>query len=72
MGICRGFPDLALFMPSEDSCGLLIELKAKGGKPRPEQRTLHAQLEEQGYKAVVVDTFAGFQELINNHFKVVS
>lgn len=71
MGTVKGIPDLFLAVPTADSCGLWIELKAKGGKARAEQLAIHSQLRAQGFKVAVVDTFAGFKVLIREHIAAI-
>jgi hypothetical protein len=52
-GVRRGVPDLFLPVPAGDRHGLWIELKAKGGRPTPEQRAWIEALRSLGYRAEV-------------------
>jgi hypothetical protein len=52
-GVKRGVPDMWLPVARGDCHGLVIELKAKGGRPTPEQRVWLAALEAQGWRALV-------------------
>ncbi|MGN6205965.1 VRR-NUC domain-containing protein [Humibacter sp.] len=47
----KGVPDICLPVPRGAFHGLFIELKAKGGRPSPEQRQWLQALREQGYAA---------------------
>lgn len=53
MGVMRGFPDLFLFVPSNEAAGLFVELKAKNGKVQSSQKEVMKRLSEQGYECVV-------------------
>lgn len=48
-GVRRGVPDLFLDVPRGGFHGLRIEMKRKGGVVSPEQREVHAFLDQQGY-----------------------
>lgn len=61
-GVRAGVPDLFLPVPKGDSHGLWIEMKAKGGRIRPEQREWIEKLRQQGYEAYVC---YGAEEAIN-------
>ena len=52
-GVRRGVPDLLLPVPMDGYHGLWIELKAHGGRVRPEQREWIEALSQHGYRAVV-------------------
>lgn len=52
-GVKRGFPDMMLCVSRNGYHGLFIELKASGGKLKPEQLEWHARLRNQGYAVVV-------------------
>jgi len=53
-GVKRGVPDiwLPVVKPVSGYAGLVIELKADGGKPSREQRMWLEFLEQQGYRAM--------------------
>lgn len=51
MGTKRGFPDLVTFFGR----GLAMELKAPGGKARPEQKAWLRKLQQCGFETCVVD-----------------
>ena len=50
-GVKKGVPDICLPVPSGPWCGLYIELKRKGGKLTPEQRSWLIALESLRYMA---------------------
>lgn len=52
-GVRRGVPDLCLPVARGGAHGLYIEMKAPGGRERPEQRWWRERLCEQGYRSVV-------------------
>lgn len=52
-GVRRGVPDLFLPVKNRDYCGLFIEMKAKKGKPTPEQLEWIDYLNGAGYFALV-------------------
>jgi Holliday junction resolvase len=47
-----GFPDL---MALKDGKATFIEVKRKGGKPRPLQTFIHDMLREKGFEVLVLD-----------------
>lgn len=53
MGYCKGVPDLLIYEPSGDYCGMAIEFKTKKGIVRPEQTTWLQKLRQRGWYAVV-------------------
>ena len=61
-GVKAGVPDLFLPVPKGNYHGLWIEMKAKGGRIRPEQREWIEALREQGFQAYVC---FGAEEAIN-------
>jgi hypothetical protein len=52
-GVRRGVPDLHLPVKTADFSGLVIEMKAKGGKPTPEQTDWLNFYAQQGFMAVL-------------------
>lgn len=64
MGVKAGVPDLFLPVPRFGWHGLFLEMKrAKGGRVSPEQKKWIADLEAQGYCALVC---CGFEEATAN------
>ncbi len=55
-GVRQGIPDLFLSVPRGGHHGLYIEMKRRTKKPRPEQFTMLATLNEQGYMAIWCDS----------------
>lgn len=53
LGVKAGVPDLFYPVPIGGYHGLFIEMKAKGGRLRPEQKRWIQALEQLGYKCVV-------------------
>tara|TARA_R110002072_G_scaffold298960_1_gene473690 strand:+ start:6377 stop:6745 length:369 start_codon:yes stop_codon:yes gene_type:complete len=53
MGVKKGFPDIAVFMPTEDFSGLMIEMKSAKGSPTPDQIDWGERLGERGYRWVI-------------------
>lgn len=51
-GYLKGFPDLTIIL--DDGVVLWIELKAKTGNVKKEQRALHAELASKGHNCYVV------------------
>lgn len=56
MGTVKGFPDLICLMPGRRVW--LFEVKAKGNSPDKDQRALHEQLRELGFRVAVVRSVA--------------
>lgn len=73
MGVLPGVSDLVILEPREyrgvKPCGLLIELKAKGGKLAGSQESFITEVQVRGYMAAVVWSFDGFKNLIDEYFK---
>jgi hypothetical protein len=59
MGTKPGVPDIFGAIPAGDYHGHFIEMKARDGRVRPEQRDLHEQLRSAGYR---VDVCFGWDE----------
>lgn len=53
MGVKAGVPDLFYPVPAHGYHGLFVEMKAKGGRLRPEQKRWIQTLRQLGYKCVV-------------------
>lgn len=68
-GYNPGIPDLIFFEPVPPFKGLMIELKAFGGKPRPTQTEWIQQLNARGYQALVATGLDEAKEVFNNYFK---
>ncbi|MCP4502850.1 MAG: hypothetical protein GY822_23165 [Deltaproteobacteria bacterium] len=69
-GLCKGFPDLSLYVPRGDYFGLIIELKMPGEKPRPEQFDVINALRVQGYKVVWCDSLEQSKNEIINYLSI--
>jgi hypothetical protein len=67
LGARRGWPDLLLAVARRGYHGLWIELKAPGRTATPDQRAVHALLEQQGYRVRVIDTLGAFIEEITEY-----
>ena len=53
-GVRAGVPDLFLAFPKKDAAGLFIEMKkAHGGRPSDKQKTMLAQLADNGYATAI-------------------
>lgn len=59
-GYTKGCPDIMIFEPRGDYCGLFIELKRPDGKPTPEQIAFIDGLKARGYRATVC---YGYEEI---------
>lgn len=57
MGLLKGAPDLFIAEANQGKHGFYVEMKAKGGKPRPEQVAFLEQARLRGYKAEWYDSF---------------
>jgi len=68
-GYKKGFPDLFIYEPRGNYCGLAIELKVGYNKPTKEQWIWNEQLNKKGYKAVVCTGIDEALETINNYLK---
>lgn len=73
MGVVAGVSDLVILEPMEyrctKPCGLMVELKVKGGKLTEYQTEFLQSVQVRGYKAAVVWNFDAFQTLINDYLK---
>lgn len=54
-GLCKGFPDMTLFVARGGYHAMMIELKLPGEKPKPEQREMFEALRAQGYHVIWTD-----------------
>jgi len=70
MGCVKGFPDFLILHQSGGHCGIAVEFKAPGEKPRPEQQEILDRLQEQGFCVCVVSSFLGFKAIIENYLEV--
>ena len=69
-GVRKGVPDICLPVPRGSYHGLYVELKAKGGRVKPEQREwLHA-LQEKGYAAHLCVGWEDAKETIESYLKL--
>lgn len=71
MGTRAGFPDLALLIPKGGYHGLFIEMKAAKGRQSPEQKVFEKALTAEGYKYIVVRSFAEFMAIINSYLNEI-
>lgn len=55
-GVEKGFPDMALFVPSGSYSGFFMELKLPWGSPDKDQKDWNIRLNKQGYLAIIVYT----------------
>tara|TARA_Y100000592_G_C5209257_1_gene194185 strand:+ start:132 stop:470 length:339 start_codon:yes stop_codon:yes gene_type:complete len=67
-GYKKGFPDLFIYEPNEQYCGLAIELKVGYNKATKEQLYWIEQLNKKGYKAVVCNGIDETLEQIKDYF----
>lgn len=66
-GVVPGVADLLLLVPNHGYHGLAIELKHGKGKQSESQLKWQKSAEEHGYSYVVVRSFAGFCQLMNDY-----
>lgn len=66
-GVKKGVPDLCLPVPRGPYHGLYIELKAKGGRVKPEQRAWLAALRDQGYAAHLCVGYEDAQSVLTDY-----
>ncbi len=64
MGVRRGFPDFALYVPRAGFCGLAIELKAAKGRPTTEQIEWLDHLASAGWMAALCSGFDAARDTI--------
>ena len=75
MGQRSGVPDVALMYPREsvfplESChGLFLELKSPKGIVSPEQKTILAELERQGYRTAICRTLEDAKRVIQDYLQ---
>ena len=69
-GVLPGVPDLLLAVPRGDKAGLWVEMKdLKKGTVKPEQKTMHANLIEQGYAVAVARGYEAAKAVILNYLE---
>lgn len=75
MGTRRGFPDLALLVPSSGYHGLFIEMKTKDGRQSGSQKEYEKLLKEQGYEYVLLkaedayDAVTQFENIVKRYLE---
>jgi hypothetical protein len=67
-GYLRGIPDLLIFEPSGDYCGLAIELKAGKGRASSYQLNALKSLRARGWRGEVSTGWDDTIELLNEYF----
>jgi len=63
-GVKKGFPDVSIFIPSDQYHGLFIELKVGYNKPKPEQKVWLETLNSKGYLACWTNSLDEFIDII--------
>lgn len=66
-GMTAGVADLILMVPRKGYHALCLEMKTLTGRQQPTQKAWQEAVEEQGYKYVIVRTFADFQKSIKGY-----
>ena len=69
LGTKPGFPDLMIFEPRGEFCGLSIELKVGKGKTTENQARILEQLSHRKWKVAICRTFNEFQAVVDGYFK---
>ncbi len=71
MGVRAGFPDLALYYPTEECYVLFIEMKttSKSSTQKVNQKEYEEYLNSKGYKYVICRSFDEFRQIIKDHLK---
>ena len=67
-GMEKGVPDLCVFEARKGYHGLFIEMKAKNGTVRKEQKDFKARLLERGYLSVVAYEFTEALQWLDYYF----
>ncbi len=70
-GLTKGFPDLTLYVPKYPFCGLVMELKLPGEKPRKEQIEVLDALSINKYYVCVCDTFFEAKKQIEDYLSLI-
>jgi len=70
-GVTAGAPDLFLFKPNGEHCGLAIEMKTRTGRQSTEQKAFQARLEESGYQYSVCRTVDEFITIVDNYLQAL-
>lgn len=70
-GVKAGVPDLFLPVGRGDYHGLFIELKVKGNRPSEEQKRWIADLNAQGYAAIVCYGFDEARAAVENYLGII-
>ena len=66
-GYKKGCPDIMIFEPRAEYCGLFIELKTATGTASPSQKAFIKALEDRGYRAVICKGFEAAKSEIDNY-----
>jgi hypothetical protein len=67
-GYTKGCPDIMIFEPNGQYCGLFIELKRKSGRASPEQITFIEGLKARGYRAAVCYGYEEITREVDEYF----
>lgn len=70
MGTRAGFPDLVLFIPTNDFHALFIELKTARGRQTQTQKDWQQRVEGKGYCYRICRSFEEFMNIIKDYLKV--
>lgn len=68
-GMRKGFPDLALFVPTAMAPALFVELKTQKGRLTPAQKEMLGSLESRGYSTAVCRSFDEAEGTIREFLK---
>lgn len=73
MGVMPGVSDIIIMEPREyqgfKPCGLIIELKAKGGTLKDTQASFITEVQARGYMAAVCWNFDAFKNLVDKYLQ---
>lgn len=67
MGVKAGLPDVLIFEPNDQHCGLAIELKVGKNGQTPNQKAWQAMLEERGWRYAVCKSFDEFERTLRDY-----
>ena len=69
MGYKRGTPDIFLAVPRGGKHGLFLELKSAIGRPSPDQLLMIQTLQQHGYAAAIVNSFAAAKAALTAYLR---
>lgn len=67
-GVVAGYPDIMVFAPCRNACGLALELKVYPNRPTPAQLQVHQLLSDCGWTVAVAYSIDDVMNILNAYW----